>query len=116
MICPDESVYEVPGYNEEDSIPARNSNEAAEKFAKNTNNSIFDDTFLKEHKISDYKKNYNARSMVAMLTELQAEMEKEKQNTEHLHYDDLENAERYNTGIDNCIDIVQDKINKLKEK
>ena len=53
-------------------------------------------------------------NVVAMLIELQTEMEEEKQDTEHLHYDDLENAERYNTGIDNCIDIIQDRINKLK--
>lgn len=53
-------------------------------------------------------------NVVAMLTELQTEMEKEKQGTEHLYYDDLENAESYNTGIDNCIDTIQARIDKLK--
>ena len=57
-----------------------------------------------------YKKN----EVMDILTELQAEIEEEKQGTDHLHYDDLENAERYNTGIDNCIDIIQDRIDKLK--
>lgn len=54
--------------------------------------------------------------MVAMLTEIQLEIEEEKRNTEHLHYDDLENAESYNTAIDNCIDIIQQKINSLKSE
>jgi len=54
-------------------------------------------------------------NMVAMLTELQLEIEKEKQNTKYLHYNDLENAESYNNGIDNCINIIQQKINLLKE-
>lgn len=53
--------------------------------------------------------------VIDMLTELQTEFEEEKQDMEHMHYDDLENAERYNTGIDTCIDIIQDRIDKLKE-
>jgi len=53
--------------------------------------------------------------MVAMLTEIQLEIEEEKQDTKHLHYDDLENAKSYNNGIDNCIDTIQQKIDKLKE-
>lgn len=52
--------------------------------------------------------------MVAMLTELQLEIEEEKRDTNHLHYDDLENAESYNNGIDNCIDSIQQKINALR--
>lgn len=53
--------------------------------------------------------------MVAMLTELQLEIEEEKQVTEHLHYNDLENAESYNNGIDNCIGAIQARIDKLRE-
>lgn len=53
--------------------------------------------------------------MVAMLTELQLEIEEEKTNTEHLHYDELEQAESYNNSIDNCIDSIQQRINELKE-
>lgn len=61
---------------------------------------------------------YEARlkaDMLAILEELQFEIEEEKQDTAHLHYDDLENAERYNTGIDSCLDIIQAKVSKLKE-
>ena len=54
--------------------------------------------------------------LVAMLTEMQLEIEEEKQDTKHLHYDDLERAESYNVGIDNCIDIIQQKINSLKSE
>lgn len=49
-----------------------------------------------------------------MLEELKLKIEGEKRITKHLHYDDLERAESYNTGIDNCIDIIQDRINKLR--
>lgn len=52
--------------------------------------------------------------MVAMLTEIQLEIEEEKTNTEHLHYDELEQAENYNNGVDNCNDIIQQKINTIK--
>ena len=48
-----------------------------------------------------------------MLEELKSEIGGEKRITEHLHYDDLERAESYNTGIDNCINIVQDRIDRL---
>lgn len=61
--------------------------------------------------------NYENRlkaDLVAILTETQLEIEEEKASTQHLHYDDLENAENYNNGIDNCIDIIQEKINELK--
>ena len=51
--------------------------------------------------------------MVAMLTDIQLEIEEEKTNTEHLHYDELEQAESYNIGVDNCSDIIQQKINQL---
>ena len=64
-----------------------------------------------------FRKEYETRlkaDMVAMLTEIQLEFEEEKQDTKHLHYDDLENAENYNIGIDNCIDTIQQKINVLK--
>lgn len=63
------------------------------------------------------KDEYESRlkaDMVAILTELQLEIEEEKQDTKHLHYNDLENAESYNNGIDNCIDIIQQKIDKCK--
>ena len=40
----------------------------------------------------------------------------EKTNTEHLRYDDLEHAESYNIGVDNCSDIIQQKINSLKSE
>lgn len=64
-----------------------------------------------------FKKDYENRlkaDMVAMLSEIQLEIEEEKQDTKHLHYNDLENAESYNNGIDNCIDIIQQKIDKCK--
>ena len=54
--------------------------------------------------------------MIGMLVELKTEFEKEKQDTTHLHYDDLDRAENYNNGIDNCIDAIQARIDKLKEK
>lgn len=63
------------------------------------------------------KDQYEARlkaDMMAMLSKILAETKEEKQVTEHLHYDNLERAESYNIGIDNCIDIIQDRINKLK--
>jgi hypothetical protein len=47
---------------------------------------------------------------------MQLEIEEEKQDTKHLHYDDLERAESYNVGIDNCIDTIQQKINSLKSE
>lgn len=65
------------------------------------------------------KAEYEARlkaDMVAILTELQLEIEEEKQDTKHLHYNDLENTESYNNGIDNCIDTIQQKINALKSE
>ena len=63
---------------------------------------------------ADYENRLKA-DMVAMLTMLQLDFEDEKVNTQHLHYyDDLENAENYNNGIDNCIDSIQEKINSLK--
>lgn len=52
---------------------------------------------------------------IAMLEELKMEIEEEKTDTKHLHYDDLENAESYNNGIDNSIDVIQTRIDKLKE-
>lgn len=64
-----------------------------------------------------FRKEYENRlkaDLVAMLTEIQLEIEEEKQDTKYLHYDDLENAESYNIGIDNCIDTIQQKINALK--
>lgn len=64
-----------------------------------------------------FRKEYENRlkaDLVAMLTEIQLEIEEEKQDTKHLYYDDLENAESYNIGIDNCIDTIQQKINELK--
>lgn len=64
----------------------------------------------------DEYKNRLKADMVAMLTELQLEIEEEKQDTKHLHYDDLERAENYNVGIDNCIDTIQQKINSLKSE
>ena len=57
---------------------------------------------------------YTKGEVIAMFTEIQLEIKKEKISTEHLHYDDLENAESYNTGIDNSIAIIQDSIDKLK--
>ena len=62
---------------------------------------------------ADYENRLKA-DMVAMLTEIRSEIEEEKQDTRHLHHDDLENAESYNNGIDNCIDTIQQKINDLK--
>lgn len=65
------------------------------------------------------KDQYEARlkaDMVATLEELKLEVEGEKRITEHLHYDDLERAESYNIGIDNCIDVIQDRINKLRRE
>ena len=53
-------------------------------------------------------------NIIAMLTEIQLEIEGEKVDTEHLHYDDLERAESYNAGIDNCIDTIQVRIDKYK--
>lgn len=64
-----------------------------------------------------FRKEYETRlkaDLVTMLTEIQLEIEEEKQDTKHLHYNDLENAESYNNGIDNCIDIIQQKIDKCK--
>lgn len=52
--------------------------------------------------------------MVAILTEIQLEIEEEKTNTEHLHYNELENAENYNNGVDTCSETIQQKINALK--
>jgi hypothetical protein len=64
---------------------------------------------------ADYENRLKA-DLVAMLTEMQLEIEEEKQDTKHLHYDDLERAESYNVGIDNCIDTIQQKINSLKSE
>jgi len=64
---------------------------------------------------ADYEARLKA-DIVNMLTDLQLEIEEEKQDTKHLHYDDLENAESYNNGIDNCIDTIQQKITELKEQ
>ena len=64
------------------------------------------------------KAEYEARlkaDMVVMLTELKKEMKKEIWKTSHLHYDELENAEHWNNGINSCVDIIQQKINALKE-
>lgn len=64
-----------------------------------------------------FRKEYETRlkaDLVAILTEMQLEIEEEKQDTKHLHYDDLEHAESYNIGIDNCIDTIQQRINSLK--
>lgn len=58
---------------------------------------------------------YLQADMVNMLEELKKEIGEEKQTTEHLHYNDLENAESYNNGIDNCIDTIQARIDKLQE-
>ena len=52
---------------------------------------------------------------IAMLKDIQLEMKEDKIDTKHLHYDDLENAENYNTAIDNCIDTIQGRIDRLKE-
>ena len=60
------------------------------------------------------EKMYTKDEVIAILTEIQAEFEEEKQDTKHLHYDDLENAESYNKGIDNCIDTVYAGIVKLR--
>jgi membrane-bound lytic murein transglycosylase MltF len=66
------------------------------------------------------KDQYEARlnaDMVNMLTELKAEFDEGKideKHLQHLHYYDLENAESYNNGIDNCIDTIQVRIDKLK--
>lgn len=65
------------------------------------------------------KAEYESRlkaDMVAILTEIQLEIEEEKTNTEHLHYDELEQAESYNIGVDNCSNIIQQKINSLKSE
>lgn len=67
-------------------------------------------------KLKDEYENRLKADMVAMLTEIQLEIEEEKTNTEHLHYDELEQAENYNNGIDNCNDIIQQKINSLKSE
>lgn len=64
---------------------------------------------------ADYENRFK-EDLVAMLTEIQLEIEEEKTNTEHLHYDELEQAENYNNGIDNCNDIIQQKINSLKSE
>lgn len=64
------------------------------------------------------KDQYEARlkaDMIAMLEDLKSGIEEEKQDTKHLHYDELENAESYNNGIDNCIDSIQQKIDELRE-
>jgi hypothetical protein len=58
---------------------------------------------------------YTKDEVITMLTELHQEIDEERRNTENLHYDDLENAENYNIGIDNCIDTIQARIDKLKE-
>ena len=57
---------------------------------------------------------YTKDEVISMLTKIQLEIEEEKISTENLHYDDLENAESYNTGIDTCTDIIQDSIDELK--
>lgn len=64
---------------------------------------------------TEYKTKLKA-DLVVILTELQLEIEEEKTNTEHLHYNELEQAESYNNGIDNCIDTIQQKINSLKSE
>lgn len=51
--------------------------------------------------------------VVEILTKTQSEMEKCKRNLESLHYDDLENSENYNNGIQICIDIIQEEINSI---
>lgn len=55
-------------------------------------------------------------SIISMLSDLGSELGEEKQDTKHLSYDDLEKAESYNNGIENCIDTIKDKINKLREE
>lgn len=62
------------------------------------------------------KKVFTKDEVITILTELQQEINEEKANTENLHYDDLENAESYNVGIDNSIDTIQERIDKLKEE
>lgn len=66
------------------------------------------DSFKKE-----YENRLNA-DLVAILTELQLEIEEEIWDTSHLHYDALENAEHWNNGINSCVDIIQQKIDALK--
>ena len=51
----------------------------------------------------------------AMLTELKKEMKEEIWETSHLHYDELENAEHWNNGINSRVDIIQQKIDQKKE-
>ena len=55
-------------------------------------------------------------NIIDMLTEIQLEIEGEKVDTEHLHYDDLERAESYNAVIDNCIDTIQVRIDKYMKE
>lgn len=71
-------------------------------------------------KIHNYTKDkfvtdvYTKDEVITMLTELHQEINEERGNTENLHfYDD---AESYNACIDNSIDIIQDRIDKLKEE
>ena len=68
-------------------------------------------------KYQQLKANYEDRlkaDMVAMLTELQLEIEEEKLSTKHLHYNELEQAESYNSSNNDCIDLIQQKIDSLK--
>lgn len=53
---------------------------------------------------------------MAILTELQLEIEEDKWDISHLDYDDLENAENYNNGINSCVDTIQQKIDALKSE
>lgn len=51
-----------------------------------------------------------------ILRELQSEFKEELRDTKHLHYNDLEQAESYNTGIEVCTDLIQNKIDTINKE
>ena len=57
---------------------------------------------------------YTKDEVIAMLTELQTEFEEGKYNIGNFHYDKLQIASGFNSGIADCIESIQEKINRLK--
>ena len=57
---------------------------------------------------------YSKDEVITMLTELQTELEEEKYNIGNYSYDQLLIANCFNDGIDECIESIQARINKLK--
>lgn len=102
----EEAIEEIKNYNK--NYPSGLSKECRDYIIK----ALAQEPILDKIR-ADYENRLKA-DLVAILTEIQLEFEEEKLNTEHLHYDDLESAESYNTGIDNCIDTIQQKIDKYK--